>query len=77
MRCGPSAGRTASALAVRRPVVVLAVACPGVLRIPHFSVMAVAIVLGAAVLVAAAVRGPLRSRCRSMVAAVLNDIATV
>ncbi|WP_225076594.1 MULTISPECIES: hypothetical protein [unclassified Streptomyces] len=82
MRCGPSAGRTASALAVRRLIAVLAVACPGVLWIPHFwiphfSVMAAAIVLVAAVPVTAVVRDPLRSRCRPMVVAVLSDIGTV
>ncbi|WP_445529163.1 hypothetical protein [Streptomyces cyslabdanicus] len=55
MRRGPSAGRTASAHAVKAPVTVL----------------------GPVVLVAAVVRGPLRSRCRRVVAAVLSDIATV
>ncbi|MFJ6562716.1 hypothetical protein ACIQMV_23190 [Streptomyces sp. NPDC091412] len=62
---------------MRRLILVLAAARPGVLRIPHFSVMGAAVVLGAAVPVTAAVRGPLRSRCRPMVAAVPNGIATV
>ncbi|WP_445529156.1 lysylphosphatidylglycerol synthase domain-containing protein [Streptomyces cyslabdanicus] len=86
MRCGLPAGRSASALAVKATAGVvaraaliapLAAACPGVLRAPHVPGTAVAVVLGAAVLVAVLLRGPLRSRCRHAVTEVLADIRAV
>ncbi|MGW0080126.1 lysylphosphatidylglycerol synthase domain-containing protein [Streptomyces sp. NPDC003393] len=86
MRCGLSAGRSASALAVKaaagvltRAVLIaaLAAACPGVLRLPRVPGAAVAAVPAAAVLVTVLVRGPLRSRCGSAAASVLSDIRAV
>ncbi|MFF8594666.1 lysylphosphatidylglycerol synthase domain-containing protein [Streptomyces sp. NPDC015220] len=86
MRCGLSAGRSASALAVKAAagalsraalIAVLAAACPGVLRIPHVPGPAVAAVLAAAVVPAVALRGPLRSRCGRAVCSVLADIRAV
>ncbi|GAB7059068.1 lysylphosphatidylglycerol synthase domain-containing protein [Streptomyces mexicanus] len=90
MRCGLSAGRSASALAVKAAagalaraalIAVLAAACPGVLRLPHVSAPTVAAVLAAllaaAVLPAVLLRGPLRARCGRAVCSVLADIRAV
>ncbi|MFI1169039.1 YbhN family protein [Streptomyces sp. NPDC020801] len=86
MRCGLSAGRSASALAVKATagvlaraalIAVLAVACPGVLRVPDVSAPAVAAVLGGGAAAALLLGGPLRSRCRRALAAVLADIRAV
>ncbi|MEU2221774.1 lysylphosphatidylglycerol synthase domain-containing protein [Streptomyces sp. NPDC018347] len=85
MRCGLPAGRAAGALAVKTTasaavrlalIGLLAPACPGLLRLPHLSPVAVAALLGA---VAAAVLliTSLWSRCRRALAAVLADIRTL
>lgn len=86
MRCGLPAGRSASALAVKAAagglsraalIAVLAVACPGVLRMPDVPVAAACAVLAAAVSATVLLRGPLRSRCGRVVAAVLADVRAV
>ncbi|MEU6478692.1 lysylphosphatidylglycerol synthase domain-containing protein [Streptomyces sp. NPDC047017] len=86
MRCGLTAPRSASALAVKGAagalsraalIAVLAAACPGVLRVPDVPVVAPIAALGAAVLVAVVLRGPLRSRCGRVAATVLADIRAV
>lgn len=83
MRCGLSAGRAASALAVKGTaavvvrtvlIVALAAACPGVLRIPQLSVGILLALLATAVCVAGALA---RSRCRRALSAVLADIRAV
>lgn len=85
MRCGLPAGRAATAIAVKATtgaltraalVVTLAAACPGVLRLPHLG-GGWLVVLGAALGVLALSAGPLRSRCRKALAAVLADVRAV
>ncbi|NNN30833.1 TIGR00374 family protein [Streptomyces sp. S3(2020)] len=86
MRCGLSAGRAASALAVKGTaaavvrvvlVVALALACPGALRCPRPSgAILVALLLAAAVCVAG-VLARSRSRCRRALAAMAADIRAV
>ncbi|NUO44195.1 MAG: TIGR00374 family protein [Streptomyces sp.] len=83
MRCGLPAGRAASALAVKGTaaaavravlIVALAVACPGVLRVPRPNLVVLAVgcaaVTGVAVLLAV-------PRCRRALAVVLADIRAV
>ncbi|WP_330461358.1 lysylphosphatidylglycerol synthase domain-containing protein [Streptomyces sp. NBC_00820] len=86
MRCGLSASRAAGALAVKAGaagavrlalIALLALACPGLLRVPHFSPAVLAAVLAAVALLAALVAVPLRPRCRRAVTAVLTDIRAV
>jgi len=85
MRCGLPAGRSATALAVKATagavvrgalIAVLALACPGVLRLPSGSAGRVALALAVflAVLAAVARRWP---RCRRAAAAVLADVRAV
>ncbi|MES5820434.1 lysylphosphatidylglycerol synthase domain-containing protein [Streptomyces sp. RG80] len=83
MRCGLPAGRAASALAVKGAaavvvraalIVVLALACPGVLRFPRLSAGILA--AGAVVVVCLAVV-PAWSRCRRALAAVVADFRAV
>ncbi|MEV8554078.1 lysylphosphatidylglycerol synthase domain-containing protein [Streptomyces glaucescens] len=89
MRCGLPAGRSATALAVKATagaavrgalIAVLALACPGVLRLPSGSggrialALALAVVLAVAVLPALARRWP---RARRAAAAVLADVRAV
>ncbi|MET7568533.1 lysylphosphatidylglycerol synthase domain-containing protein [Streptomyces sp. NPDC005492] len=85
-RCGLPVGRSASALAVKatagvvvRTVLigVLAMACPGVLRVPRVSLGVVGVVLAALVLVTVLLNCPLWPRCRRALAAVLTDIRAV
>ncbi|MEU5085390.1 lysylphosphatidylglycerol synthase domain-containing protein [Streptomyces sp. NPDC021356] len=86
MRCGLPAARAAGALAVKAAagalarsvlIAVLAAACPGVLRLPHVPITAVAGVLAVLVLVTVVLRGPLRSRCARVAATVGADIRAV
>ncbi|MFF6826627.1 lysylphosphatidylglycerol synthase domain-containing protein [Streptomyces longwoodensis] len=86
LRCGVPAGRSATALAVKGTaaalargalVAVLALGCPGVLRPPEVSGTALAVAGGAALVLTALLRGPLRPRCRRAAAAVLGDIRAV
>ncbi|MEU6669614.1 lysylphosphatidylglycerol synthase domain-containing protein [Streptomyces sp. NPDC046727] len=86
MRCGLPAGRSAGALAVKATagaavrlalIALLAPACPGLLRVPHISLMAVAVVLGVAAPVAVLPATPVWSRCRRALTAVLADIRTL
>ncbi|MER7497862.1 lysylphosphatidylglycerol synthase domain-containing protein [Streptomyces pharetrae] len=85
MRCGLPAGRSATALAVKATagavvrgalIAVLALACPGALRLPTGSAGRIALVLAVllAVLLAVARRWP---RCRRAAAAVLADVRAV
>ncbi|MDT9696978.1 lysylphosphatidylglycerol synthase domain-containing protein [Streptomyces sp. P17] len=85
MRCGLSAARAATGVAVKgtagvivRAVLIasLAVVCPGVLRVPDVSPVA----LGAAAVAVVAVAllaGPLRRRCRRLLGTALADIRTL
>ncbi|MFG2359531.1 lysylphosphatidylglycerol synthase domain-containing protein [Streptomyces sp. NPDC048521] len=86
MRCGLPAGRSASALAVKATsgaavrlalLALLTPACPGLLRLPPVSPVAVAVALGVAVLVAVLPAVPLWPRCRRALTAVLADIRAV
>ncbi|MFE0513241.1 YbhN family protein [Streptomyces sp. NPDC058964] len=86
MRCGLTAGRSASALAVKagagavvRGVLIaaLAPACTGLLRIPHVgpaALLAPAAVIGLVILL---LNSPLWPRCRRALAVVLADIRAV
>lgn len=83
MRCGLSAGRAASALAVKATaagvvrtvlIVALAAVCPGVLRFPRPSAGVLAAVLAAAVCLAVLLA---RSRCRRAFTVVVADIRAV
>ncbi|MBY8868055.1 MULTISPECIES: lysylphosphatidylglycerol synthase domain-containing protein [Streptomyces] len=86
MRCGLPACRSASALAVKAAagvlaravlIAVLAAVCPGVLRVPHVPVTAVAGVLAAVTALTVLLRGPLRSRCGRVLGTVLADVRAV
>ena len=86
MRCGLSAARSASALAVKAAagaltrtalIAVLAVACPGLLRLPPVSTPALAALPALVLLVAVLLRGPLRARCGRALGSVLADIRAV
>ncbi|GGV65892.1 MULTISPECIES: lysylphosphatidylglycerol synthase domain-containing protein [Streptomyces] len=89
MRCGLSAARSASALAVKAAagaltrtilIAALAVACPGLLRLPPVSTPALAALAALPVLVLLAtvlLRGPLRARCGRALGSVLADIRAV
>ncbi|MGW0996816.1 lysylphosphatidylglycerol synthase transmembrane domain-containing protein [Streptomyces sp. NPDC002523] len=86
MRCGLPAGRSAGALAVKAGagavvrlalIVLLTLACPGLLRVPHVSPVALAAGLGAIALLAALVAGPLWARCHRAVTGLLADIRAV
>lgn len=86
MRCGLPACRAAGAVAVKTTaggvvrlalIAALAPACPGLLSVPHVSPAALAAVLGAAVLLAASLAGPLWPRCRRVVTGVMADIRAV
>jgi uncharacterized membrane protein YbhN (UPF0104 family) len=86
MRCGMTAGRSAAALAVKATagalargalITVLAMACPGVLRMPSVSGGLLALVLGLAAGVAVLLCSPLWPRCRRALAALLADVGTV
>ncbi|MFF3655128.1 lysylphosphatidylglycerol synthase domain-containing protein [Streptomyces olivochromogenes] len=81
-RCGLPVVRSATALGVKATagavsrgllIALLALACPGLLRVPHVSVTAVAIVLTVVVTVVVLLRGPLRRALR----AVLADVRAV
>ncbi|MEU9369022.1 lysylphosphatidylglycerol synthase transmembrane domain-containing protein [Streptomyces avermitilis] len=81
-RCGLPVARSATALAVKTVagavvrgvlIAVLALACPGVLRVPHVPAVAVAIVLAVGAAIAALLSGPLRRATR----AVLADVRAV
>ncbi|MEU5320960.1 lysylphosphatidylglycerol synthase domain-containing protein [Streptomyces sp. NPDC021056] len=83
MRCGLSAGRAATALAVKGTaaavvrvvlVVALALACPGVLRLPQLPGAILVALLAAVVCVAGVLAWP---RCRRALAAVAADIRAV
>ncbi|MGP4013669.1 lysylphosphatidylglycerol synthase domain-containing protein [Streptomyces sp. 4N124] len=84
MRCGMSAGRAATALAVKAAaggvvrgalIAVLALACPGVLLVPSLSGGGVAVVF---IVAAGAGAVPLSSgRCRRVLGAVVADIRAV
>lgn len=82
-RCGLPAGRSAAALAVKAGasaavrlalIALLAPACPGLLRLPHVSPTAVAVVLGAVVLAAVPLATPRWPRCRRALATVVADL---
>lgn len=86
MRCGLTAGRSASALAVKatagvvvRVVLIAALApvCPGLLRIPRLPATALIAVPVVAALVAVLLRSRLWPRCRRALAAVRADIRAV
>jgi uncharacterized membrane protein YbhN (UPF0104 family) len=81
-RCGLPVVRSATALGVKATagavsrgflIAVLALACPGLLRLPHISATAVAIALAVLVTAAVLLRGPLRRARR----AVLADVRAV
>jgi uncharacterized membrane protein YbhN (UPF0104 family) len=81
-RCGLPVVRSATALGVKATagavsrgflIAVLALACPGLLRLPHISATAVAIALAVLVTAAVLLRGPLRRALR----AVLADVRAV
>ncbi|MFS4097895.1 lysylphosphatidylglycerol synthase domain-containing protein [Streptomyces sp. AF1A] len=83
MRCGLSPARSAGALAVKAAagaavrmvlIVLLAAACPGLLRVPRLSPAVLGIAVGAAALPAALPLTPWWARCRQALAAVLADI---
>ncbi|MFF4303018.1 lysylphosphatidylglycerol synthase domain-containing protein [Streptomyces sp. NPDC001601] len=83
MRCGITAGRGASALAVKAAsgavvrlalIAVLAPACPGLLQIPHVSAVALLAVAAAAALGVVLLRVRVWPRCRGAVAVVAADI---
>lgn len=85
IRCGLPSGRAATAVAVKATaggvargalIVVLAAACPGVLRIPHVPVGWAAVVL-AVVCVSALPALRLLPRCRRALAAVRADVRAV
>jgi uncharacterized membrane protein YbhN (UPF0104 family) len=86
MRCGLSAGRSVTAVAVKGTagavvrgalIAVLAVACPGVLRIPHVPGAVLAAVLAVAVGAILLRVSPLWARCRRALAAGLADVRAV
>ncbi|MFJ3639864.1 lysylphosphatidylglycerol synthase domain-containing protein [Streptomyces sp. NPDC090108] len=86
MRCGLPASRSAAALAVKAGaaaavrlalIAVLVLTGPGLLRMPRVSPAVLVAVPVVAVLLAALVAGPLRPRCRPVVAALLTDIRAV
>ncbi|QIY74494.1 YbhN family protein [Streptomyces sp. RLB1-33] len=81
-RCGLPVVRSATALGVKATaggvsrgflIAVLALACPGLLRLPHISATAVAIALAVLATAAVLLRGPLRRALR----AVLADVRAV
>ncbi|MEW1777355.1 lysylphosphatidylglycerol synthase domain-containing protein [Streptomyces sp. NPDC086777] len=83
MRCGITAGRGASALAVKAAsgavvrlvlIAVLAPACPGLLRIPHVTGATLLAVAATAALGLVLLRVRVWPRCRGAVAAVAADI---
>ncbi|MEU5079668.1 MULTISPECIES: lysylphosphatidylglycerol synthase domain-containing protein [Streptomyces] len=83
MRCGLPAGRAAGALAVKTAtgaavrlalIALLAPACPGLLRLPRVSPVALAAASGLALLLVLLLVTPWWSRCRRALAAVLADI---
>lgn len=83
MRCGLPPGRAAGALAAKAGtgaavrlalIALLAPACPGLLRLPRASPVAVTAVLAVAVLAAVLLATPWWARCRPALAAVLTDI---
>ncbi|WP_328500043.1 flippase-like domain-containing protein [Streptomyces sp. NBC_00457] len=83
MRCGMSAGRAATALAVKASaggvvrgalIAVLALACPGVLRVPSLSGGGVAVVI---LVVGVAAVLLCSGRCRRVLAVVVADIRAV
>lgn len=85
MRCGLPAARSLTALAVKAAagglvrgalIAVLALACPGLLRLPHVPGVFVAGVL-AAVCLAALPAGRLWPRCRKLLATVSADVRAV
>ncbi|MEV0638265.1 lysylphosphatidylglycerol synthase domain-containing protein [Streptomyces sp. NPDC050619] len=91
MRCGLSAGRSATAVAVKATaggiarsalIVVLAAACPGILRMPHISGLSSvsggwAVVFATVLCVALLLGMRWWSRCRPALAAVLADIKAI
>ncbi|MFG2881315.1 lysylphosphatidylglycerol synthase domain-containing protein [Streptomyces sp. NPDC048297] len=86
MRCGLPAGRSAGALAVKAGagavarltlMVLLTLACPGLLRVPHVSPAAFVLGFGAVALLAVLVAGPLWARCHRAVTSLLADIRAV
>ncbi|MFJ6080152.1 lysylphosphatidylglycerol synthase domain-containing protein [Streptomyces sp. NPDC092369] len=86
MRCGLSAARSATALAVKATaagavrcalIAVLALACPGVLRLPPVSGRLVAVVPALAAAAVVLIGCPLWPRCRKVLAAVVADIRAV
>ncbi|MER6224456.1 lysylphosphatidylglycerol synthase domain-containing protein [Streptomyces sp900105755] len=83
MRCGITAGRGASALAVKAAsgavvrlalIAVLAPACPGLLQIPHVSAVALLAVAAVAAVGVVLLRARVWRRCRGAVAVVAADI---
>ncbi|KAF5993593.1 lysylphosphatidylglycerol synthase transmembrane domain-containing protein [Streptomyces mirabilis] len=81
-RCGLPVVRSATALGVKATagavsrgflIAVLALTCPGLLRLPHISATVVAIALAVVVTAAVLLRGPLRRALR----AVLADVRAV
>ncbi|MFJ4832987.1 lysylphosphatidylglycerol synthase domain-containing protein [Streptomyces sp. NPDC088747] len=81
-RCGLPFARSATALAVKATsgavargflIASLALACPGVLRVPHVPAAPVAVAVAVAALAAALLKGPLRRVLR----AVLADVRAV
>ncbi|MFK4101937.1 lysylphosphatidylglycerol synthase domain-containing protein [Streptomyces sp. NPDC019531] len=85
MRCGMSAGRSATALAVKATaggltraalIAVLAAACPGVLKLPRLAAGWPALA-GAGAAVSVLLTAVLWPRCRRAMALVLTDIRTI
>ncbi|WP_371544249.1 flippase-like domain-containing protein [Streptomyces sp. NBC_00554] len=81
-RCGLPVARSATALAVKATagtvvrgclIAVLALACPGVLHVPHVSVTPVVVTVAVIALAAVLLKGPLRRALR----AVLADVRAV
>ncbi|MFF0200791.1 YbhN family protein [Streptomyces sp. NPDC005017] len=85
-RCGIPCARAMTALGVKAAagalvrgvlIVVLALACPGVLQVPRVPPAVVAVVLAVAVSLALLSAGPLAPRCRRALAGVRADLREV